>query len=230
MPPASHSRAPRIAWATGRSNHRACVWNAAGRRGRRLRPARARVSTFATRFAYAEQIARRSVGPRNVHAAVMPRPPRTGEVLPSKTKQEECAHVQQASYCRSAPWPLAFAVGPAEAAPAAPTTSPLGKVRSECGDASAVGIRGTAATGAAGDRARGSGSAPASSSAPSSPTRPIGRGAATTTTTTPMTAPTTTPPAIAAIRAPSARRTSAPSSGARASTRPIRARSGSAPI
>ena len=70
---------------------------------------------------------------------------------------------------------------------------------------------------------------PASSSAASSPTRPIGRAGAPTMTTTSTTVPTTTRRATRAIRARFAPRTFARSSGARASTRPMAARSGSAP-
>ena len=61
---------------------------------------------------------------------------------------------------------LAFAIGPAQAAPATPATSPLGKSEASATTQVQWGHRVTTTaitiTGAAGERPRGSGSAPAS--------------------------------------------------------------------
>jgi hypothetical protein len=101
---------------------------------------------------------------------------------------------------------LAFAIGPAEAAPAHPTTSPLGKA-----EANAV----TQVQWGYGYRRHRRGWGPG-------PWLGLGAGVVIGTIIANR-------PATAAIRAPSARRISGPSSGARASIRRIRAKGGSAP-
>ena len=161
-----HSRAPRIAWAAERSNPRACVWNAAGKRGHCLRhcPQRRSHLRHTIRVAESDRSTERQASQRSRrgHAEASGV---QGEVLPSKTSQEEFAHVHmQASYCRSALWRWLSPFGPARsrsgctdnlAAERSPRRMPL--------TPGAVGVSVSRLRPvAAGDRAHGSGSAPAS--------------------------------------------------------------------
>ena len=125
---------------------------------------------------------------------------------------------------------LVFAFAPAQAAPATSATDLAGISKAASSDLTQVHYR----RGWRGGRGWGPGpwlglGGRRRHPAASLPTRPIARAAATTMTTTPHDGPTTIRQATRAIRAWSAPRTSAPSSGARDFTRPTPARSGSAP-